>query len=97
MDEERKRQEREQIMERFGIDETKRQRMREFDLKAYDIAKQVADFAETNLEARDLIKRVECLFSWYYHQQKPEIFPYPVDGACRKIEMPGADAPGIKE
>lgn len=77
--------------------EMEKARKRQRDLKAYDIAKQIADFAETNLEAMDVINQVKNIFNWYYQKQKPEIFPYPIDSAGRKMEMSGAEAPDNME
>lgn len=45
---------------------------------AYEIAKKICDFAETNTEVKEILSQVQCVFSWYQAGQKPEIYKNPI-------------------
>lgn len=45
---------------------------------AYEIAKKICEFAETNVEVKDILSQVQCVFLWYQEGKKPEIYKNPI-------------------
>lgn len=85
-------------MRRVSQETEKREvRKRQRWLKAYEIAKEIAEFSDAYWEAMMIIDYVKENFEWGKKRGKAELLPYPVDNWGKKVEMPGAEAPSTNE
>lgn len=47
-------------------------------LLAYDLAKQICEFAKDYSEVKDIIQKIGCVFEWHHSKQRPEIPKNPI-------------------
>lgn len=72
----------------------KEEKIRSRNIRAYEMAKEIAENTETYYEAMLFIDQIRNNFETARSRRGPEVLPYPIDKWGQKIEMPDTKASG---